>query len=335
MKNFVDLFSAWLQGKKRLLIITHKNPDGDALGSLFGLYHLLAARHLICHVHLAEQPPEVYRGLKALTAPANRLFIDKQTDVSSYDGVIVLDAAREDMPTLPNLISHCHNKGIPTLAIDHHPDNELYAKDTILVSDYAATAAIITALALALEWPISEQAATSLLLGVIRDTGGFRFQNTDATTMRLTASLMEAGGDYHGLMHRIFFSEKLEKLRMIGEVINSKINLSCNGRLLWVSLPTELFEQFDLHKRDMEGLIDALRVIRGVVITCVFTEHNGEIKLSMRSCDERYPVQPIAHQLGGGGHLLASGARLSNSSFQAAESKFIKLAERVLNGEEI
>ncbi len=331
MSNFISEISDWFKDKKKIMAITHVKPDGDALGSLFGLSYLMNANGKTMHTHLECNPPELYMGMSELTTMKSKQFVGKEMDLSSYDGVVILDAARRIMPSLKNAIDIANKHGVPVLVIDHHADNELYG-DLNVVEPYCATAAIIADFALKTELKITKEAATCLLLGMMRDTGGFRFQNTDAKTLRITADLMELGGDYHGLTHKIFFSQDLNRLKFISFVINNKLNFTSNGRVLHAILEDEDFSSFGVHKMDMEGLIDSIRAIKGVVITCVFTYFREQVKLSLRSCDEKYPVDEIAHKIGGGGHRLAAGARMDSTSFTPAVSKFLNITGEMFNG---
>ncbi|MGL4854567.1 MAG: DHH family phosphoesterase, partial [Lentisphaeria bacterium] len=240
------------------------------------------------------------------------------------------DCARRDMPTVTNLFDIAQKHQIATCSIDHHQDNDLYAQLNI-VKPKAAAAAMVAEFAIENGLKISADAANCLLLGIIRDTGGFRFQNTDPETLRLTADLMELGANYHDLTQKIFFSEPIDRLKFISYVIENKIQFSENGQVAYTILDDEEFEQFGMKKKDMEGLIDSIRIIDGVIITCMFTRSKDQIKLSLRSCNEKYPVNTIAAEIGGGGHILAAGARMQASSFQPAVTKFLKITNEMFH----
>jgi len=331
MSDFISKISDWLEDKKKILAVTHQKPDGDALGSLFGLAYLMNQNGKTLHTHLECNPPELYMGMKELTTMKSKQFVGKEMDISSYDGVVILDAARKIMPTLKNVIDNAKKHGVSICVIDHHADNECYG-DLNLIEPYCATAAMIADFAITTELKISPETATCLLLGIMRDTGGFRFQNTDPRTLKLTAKLMELGADYHGLTHKIFFSQDLNRLKFISYVINNKLNFTSKGRVLHCILEDEEFSSFDVHKKDMEGLIDSIRAIKGVIITCIFTYWNEQVKLSLRSCDENYPVDEIAHKIGGGGHRLAAGAKVNGTSFIPAVSQFLSITGEMFNG---
>ncbi len=331
MKDYIIKLTNWLSDKKRILAVTHQKPDGDAVGSLFGFAHLLNGLKKTVHIHLETELPALYQKIPAIQNLRSKQFVDKQVDVSSYDGVVVLDAARADMPTIKNLVDIAKRHSVPLCAIDHHADNDLFA-DLNILEPYAATAEVIAEFALAEKLTITPDCATCLQLGIIRDTGGFRFQNTVPQTLRITAELMEHGADYHGLTQQIFFSEDLNKMKFTSYVINNKLQFACNNRVMYVVLEDEDFDSYGLKKKDMEGLIDSIRVVNGVKITCMITRWRNQIKLSMRSCDTRYPVNTIAKEIGGGGHVLAAGARMEADTFTPAINKFLKLTGEMFNG---
>ena len=326
MKSFVTELFDWLEDKTRILVVTHTKPDGDAIGSLFGMAYMLKDMKKIAHVYLDNELPKLYQKIDAVIGLKSKIYVDKSVDVSSYHGVVILDAANADMVSYKNVVQSANKHAVPVCVIDHHVDNKRYGNLNI-IETHAAAAAILADVAKEADLDICKDTATCLLLGIIRDTGGFRFQNTDPLTLRLTAWLMEKEADYHGLTHKIFFSEPLNRKKFVSYIIEHKIQFACKGKVLYASLEDEDFSSFDLHKCDMEGLIDHVRTVEGVVITCIFTKFRGQIKLSLRSCDENYPVNEIAQIIGGGGHKLAAGARVDGERFEPAVSKFISLVE--------
>jgi phosphoesterase RecJ-like protein len=330
MKSFVTELAEWLEDKMRILVLTHTKPDGDAVGSLFGMAYMLKGMHKITHIYLDAELPELYRQISAVKNLKTKIFVDKGVDVSSYHGVVILDAANAQMVSLKNVVESAKKHNVPVCVVDHHFDNKRYG-DLNIVENHAAAAAVLADFAQVRNLEICKDTATCLLLGIMRDTGGFRFQNTRPLTLRLTAWLMEQGADYHGLTHKIFFSEPLNRKKFLSYVIEHKIQFACGHRVLYAVLEDEDFAAFNLHKKDMEGLIDTVRTIEGVVITCLFTKFRGRIKLSLRSSDERYPVNEIAGQIGGGGHKLAAGARYDGDHFEPAVSKFLSLVEKVFS----
>lgn len=331
MKIFVSNLVAWLESKRRILVVTHTKPDGDALGSLYGVAHLMSKCAKVVHIYLDRELPELYQKLPALKSLKSKIYIANGLDISSYDGVIVLDSANDGMTSYKGVVEAANKHNVPVCNIDHHQDNTMYGSLNI-VEPYAAAAAIVADFALESGMEISEDAATCLLLGIMRDTGGFRFQNTDPLTLRLTADLIERGADYHGLTQRVFFNQPLNRMKFVSYVINNKLQFSSNGRVLFAVLEDDDFDSFGVHKQDMEGLIDHIRTVEGVIITCIFTHFRGQIKLSLRSCDENYPVNEIAQTIGGGGHKLAAGARAEGESFGPVIKKFISLTEVMFNG---
>ncbi len=331
MKAFVAELVEWLGDKRRILAVTHTKPDGDALGSLYGFAHLMGKAGKVVHIYLDKALPSLYQQISALNNLKSKIHVDKGLDISSYDGVVVLDAANETMTSYKGVVEVAKKHNVPLCVIDHHQDNQKYGTLNI-VEPYAAAAAILADFALEAGLEMGEDAATCLMLGVMRDTGGFRFQNTDPLTLRLTADLIEKGADYHGLTQKVFFNQPLNRMKFISYVINNKLQFACNGRVLFAVLEDDDFDSFGLHKQDMEGLIDYIRTVEGVVITCIFTHFRGQIKLSLRSCDERYPVNTLAQKIGGGGHKLAAGARTDGESFGPVIKKFLSLTEDMFNG---
>lgn len=331
MKIFVSELTEWLKDKRRILVVSHTKPDGDALGSLYGFAHLMAKCAKVVHIYIDRELPDLYEKIPAIKSLKSKIYLGKGLDISSYDGVVTLDTANETMTSYKGIVEAANKHNVPVCVIDHHLDNTRYGTLNI-VEPYAAAAAILADYALMSGMEISKDAASCLLLGIMRDTGGFRFQNTDPLTFRMVADLIDKGADYHGLTQRVFFNQPLNRMKFMSYVVNNKLQFSSNGRVLFAVLEDDDFDSFGVHKQDMEGLVDYIRTVEGVVITCIFTHFRGQIKLSMRSCDERFPVNGVAQIIGGGGHKLAAGARTEGDSFGPIIQRFLSLTEDLFNG---
>ncbi len=315
-----------LRKYNNFLIVTHENPDGDALGSSFALLQYLRTAGKNAQLLLPEQVPEKYIHF----APSGCLTYATGLDWANFDFIIFLDTPIPKRAALSDLIFK--NIPLPSLNIDHHPDNMNYAKWNLLVTEAAAAAEILLMVFQAdAGGKITPETATLLLLGIVMDTGCFRFDNTSPKVMRHAAELLEKGADFHHIVNEMFFSIPLSQLQFQAELISKHLRKACLGKLAWFYVPPELIEKYDVNMRNTEGLIESLRAIHGTEIVVIMQKLENGFKISMRSKNPKYSVGSIARKLNGGGHEMAAGGLIKASSLIEAEKILISHVEGVFN----
>ncbi len=315
-----------LQKYNNFLIVTHENPDGDALGSCFALLQYLRLCGKNVELLLPEEIPEKYMDFMG----AGRRTYLSGLDWANFDFVIYLDIPMPKRAALSELA--CKNIPLPSLNIDHHPDNNNYAQWNLLMPEAAATSEILFMIFKAGgREKITPEIAALLMLGMVMDTGGFRFDNTSPKVMRHAAELLELKADYHHIIDEMFFSIPLAQLKFQAELISQHLRRACRDRLAWFYVPPELVEKYDINMRNTEGLIEALRVIRGAEIVVIMQKHEMGFKISMRSKNPEYSVGSIARKLNGGGHEMAAGGLIKAASLAKAEKILITHVDGVLN----
>ena len=326
-KNISDELGSVLKENDNFLLLAHEKPDGDALGSLFGLFTVLRENGKKADAYLPEKPPMRYvpfvpEGIIAGNTP----------DLDSYSCVVCLDTSTPDRIGIEKelrgkLLSR------PMINIDHHPDNKLFGKQNFIIPDAAATAEILfRTLKDSTEMRISQTAATFLLMGMIMDTGGFRFDNTRASTLKTASELMAAGADYSRLINALFFSQPLSFVRMEAELISKNLRTAFSGRYAWAYLSDDMLKTYGVDKKDTEMLIDSIRQIDGVEIAVVFYRKDDGFKISMRSKNKKYSVAKIARALNGGGHELAAGGFMKTDNISEAENTVLSHVSAILEG---
>ena len=308
------------------LIVTHENPDGDALGSGFALLQYLRLCGKRVELLLPEEIPEKYTDF-ACSGCRNQI---SGLEWADFDFVIYLDTPLPKRAALAGL--EFKNIPLPSLNIDHHPDNVSFAKWNLVMPEAAATAEILFMIFKACDKEkITPEVAGLLLLGIVMDTGGFRFDNTSPGVMRHAAELLELKADYHNIINAMFFSTPPAQLQFQSELISKHLKRACDNRLAWFYVPPELVEKYNVNMRNTEGLIESLRAIRGAEIVVIMQKHDMGFKISMRSKNPKYSVGSIARKLNGGGHEMAAGGLIKASSLENAEKILITHVEGVLN----
>lgn len=324
MSNIISLAQAagLIKAARSIAVFTHENPDGDAIGSSTGLALLLREAGKKCGLFFSAEPPAIYRMFIQTEYSTS---LSQEELISNYDLVIQLDTASTQRIAAPHGVTI--DAELPLLVIDHHIDNQQYGRWNV-IKEKAATAGIVAELADIL-FPghkIPEQAATLLMLGLVTDSGCFRFDNTTPDAFYTAGKLLESGANYKEIIERIFFSKPLNRLQFESELLSNHLELYCDGKVALVRIPPEIITKYNIIMADTEGLIDVFRAIDGVEITVMmYYRANGMLKISTRASNPEHPVGPIARALGGGGHEMAAGCLLPGGDMAAAAAKIIDL----------
>jgi phosphoesterase RecJ-like protein len=298
----MDAIAASIRENDRFLLTTHEGPDGDALGSLLAMQHLLSqlGKDSLMFLAAKEFPlPIEYRFL-----PLEEVFHEPPADMADRT-VVFLDCGNIDrMP-----FEFLRNEGTEILNIDHHHDNTRFGALNLVDVDASSTAEIVYALARHLVAEITPEMASALYVGLVTDTGRFSYENTNAGTHRIAAELIEAGVDVNDTYRRLYEHVPIEKLRLISRALDA-IQLPCEG--LAVTYITEAdYEATGSGEEMTEGIIDFLRALEGVKVAAVVRElgSRGKAarKVSLRSSGDGVDVSAIARERGGGGHVRAAG----------------------------
>lgn len=298
--SLAQRFREEVAGAQSVLIGTHMNPDGDALGSALALSHYFdqegISHEVLCH-H---------------SAPANLKFLPGVDRVrqapfqKDHDLGIMLDL--EALSRLGNVEPFFSR--LPRLVvIDHHVPMEAPGDLRIVQTEAPATALILANLLFALNAEVTPDMATCLLTGIVTDTGSFRFRNTTAEAMHVSARLLELGGDINRVSEEVFQRKPLASARLLGYLLE-RMTLEEDNRIAYGGLTFDDFDKTNAKDEDTEGFVNELLSIDTVQIAALFREgKKGRVRISFRSRDE-YNVAEVAQEFGGGGHRNAAGCAM-------------------------
>jgi bifunctional oligoribonuclease and PAP phosphatase NrnA len=292
-----------LRSRDRFLLTAHEGPDGDALGSLLGMHHLLTqlGKDSVMFLAAKEFPlPIEYRFL-----PLEEVFHEAPADMADRT-IVFLDCGNIDrMPV--DFLTDGDNF---TINIDHHHDNTRFGDVNLVDVNASCTAEIVYDLSLLLGATITKEMASALYVGLITDTGKFMYENTNAHTHRVAAELIDAGVDVDDTYRRLYEHVPLEKLRLIARALES-IQMHCDGRLVVSNITAADYAATGAGEEMTEGVIDHLRSIDGTKVAAVVRDlgNRGRAarKVSLRSSEGDIDVSAIARKRGGGGHKRAAG----------------------------
>jgi phosphoesterase RecJ-like protein len=293
-----------LRQADKLLLTTHENPDGDALGSLLSMHWILEqlGKDSLMFMSPDEFPlPWEYRDLTfdgMVGAPPED--VDERT-------VVFLDCGNIDrMP-----VDFLQQEGIHIVNIDHHHDNTHFGTVNLVVPEASCTAEIVWHLAQDLGAEITPPLADALYLGLVTDTGRFMYENTTAEAHRMAADLIEVGVQPHEVYRRLYEDLPFSRLQLLQRALASVERLD-GGSVTVAHLTKDDFEDTGAVETDSEGIVDHMRAVEGTSVAVLVREllsdeRAGKRKVSLRATDGKVDVSRIARELGGGGHPQAAG----------------------------
>jgi phosphoesterase RecJ-like protein len=299
----IERVAAEIRGRDRFLLTAHEGPDGDALGSLLGMHHLLTqlGKDSVMFLAAKEFPlPIEYRFL-----PLEEVFHEAPADMADR-AAIFLDCGNIDrMP-----VDFLSEEGVFTINVDHHHDNTLFGNVNLVEVDASCTAEIVYELAILLGAEITPEIAAALYVGLVTDTGKFMYENTNARTHRIAADLIEAGVDVDETYRRLYEHVPIEKLRLLSRALEG-IQHHCDDRLVLAYIAAADYEASGAGEEMTEGIIDHLRSVEGARVAALIRDlgdrGRAARKVSLRSSDGAVDVSAIARLRGGGGHKRAAG----------------------------
>lgn len=297
----------------RVLIFAHCRPDGDALGSSFGLKTFLES---------VGKEAEVFTP-GAIPLRHSKIFSGALTEMTeeefrSFDTIVAVDCANPARLGAPSFLDIDALRKMRFINIDHHGGNSMESGFFNLVSpDSSSCCELLVQILTSCGAKLSKETATYFLTGMMTDTGCFRFSNTDAETLRTAALLFDSGAELEKIVNAVFFSKPLSQTRFESELMNEHLCIASEGRIAYAFIHESLLKKHNFDLKEDEGIIDLLREIDGVTVAILFHRTQDGVKVSMRSKDRSFPVGPVARSFGGGGHELAAGATVDASDEEA------------------
>jgi len=286
----------------RFAVLSHVRPDGDALGSQLALGLSLKRLGKDVRIWNEEGMLEKYSFL-----PSANLLTKPPADPEDVDVAIALDTAIQNRlgTALPAVRS-----AKVWINIDHHPSNPGYG-DLVYINPKApATGQILFELIRSEKLPIDAAIAENLYVAISTDTGSFQYPNTTARTFEIAAELVRAGVDVGRVSQLTYENYPRRRSELLRDLLGT-MRFEANDRVASFSLSLATAKKLGVLPEDNEGLIDHLRAIDGVIVAVFFEElADGKVRVSMRSKSEKVNVCAICEKFGGGGHVLAAGARL-------------------------
>ena len=293
-----------LQGADKLLLTTHENPDGDALGSLLGMHEILTqlGKDSLMFMAAAEFPlPYEYRHMDL-----DGVIHEPPADLTERT-VVFLDCGNIDrMP-----VDFLQADGLHVLNIDHHHDNTRFGTVNLVCGQKSCTAEMVFDLSKELGADITQSIAESLYVGLVTDTGKFMFDNTTPEAHHMAAELIEAGVSPAEIHRRLYEGLPYARTQLLARAL-ARVTRFDDGAVTMTHLTRDDFTQANAVETDSEGIVDHLRAVENTAVAVLVrdllaADRAGWRKASLRATDDRVDVSSIAREFGGGGHRQAAG----------------------------
>jgi phosphoesterase RecJ-like protein len=293
-----------LRQADKLLLTTHENPDGDALGSLLAMHRILGqlGKDSLMFMSPDEFPlPWEYRGFSF-----DGLVGAPPADVAERT-IVFLDCGNIDrMP-----VDFLQEDGLHILNIDHHHDNTRFGTVNLVCPVASCTAEIVWRLSKELDVEITPGIADALYVGLVTDTGRFMYENTSADAHRMAAELIEAGVQPHAVYRRLWEDLPFRRLQLLQRALAS-VERHDDGAITIAHLVKRDYEETGALETDSEGVVDHMRAVEGTRVAVLVREllsedREGMRKVSLRATDGSVDVSKVARAFGGGGHPQAAG----------------------------
>nr|WP_181369554.1 bifunctional oligoribonuclease/PAP phosphatase NrnA [Flavobacterium album] len=317
-----------LASPKKIAIIPHRNPDGDAMGSTLGLYHFLKQKG---HEANVISPNEFPDFLAWLPGADTVTVFERQNDAATkilQEAELVFTL---DFNTLGRIGEQMENVlkslTVPFIMIDHHQAPDDYAAYTFSDTNYGSTCEMVYHFINALDEKeyLNKTVATCLYTGIVTDSGSFRYPLTTGTTHRVAAEFIDLGINNSEIHSLLFDNHSHARIQILARALQN-LKVLPEYKTSYTSLSQDELNSFGHNKGDTEGIVNYGLSMKGIVFTAFFTENKEEgiIKISFRSKGDFDVNQFARDHFSGGGHINAAGGK-STESLEATIKKFIAI----------
>lgn len=326
-KQDVTKIKQLLSTPKKIVIVSHKNPDGDAIGSSLGLYLYLVKKNHQVDVIMPNDYPNFLKWMPSENVVVNyeATVESSNTIINNADVIFTLDfnslQRAGDMETVLE-----QAKAIKIM-IDHHQQPDAYPTYTYSDINICSTSQMVYHFIEMLGDVdlVDKNIGTCLYTGIMTDTGSFRFQSTTSTTHKVVANLIDKGVDNAQIHNNVYDTNSYTRLQLLGRALNN-LKVIPEFKTAYITLSQQELNEYNFKKGDTEGVVNYGLSLKGIVMAVIFIEHKQEgiIKMSLRSKGD-FSVNEFARaHFNGGGHTNAAGGR-SNLPLTKTVEKFISI----------
>lgn len=316
---------------KRIAIIPHRSPDGDAMGSTLGLYHFL----LKLNQHPVVIAPNDFPFFLDWLPASETVLVYENDRVNCtkilQEAELVFTLDFNALHRTGELEQVLNKLTAPMIMIDHHQLPDSYATFTYSDTSFGSTCEMVYNFIsfLGKKSLIDKTIATCLYTGILTDSGGFRFPKTTGTTHRIVAEFIDLGVENTEIPNLLFDNNSYDRLQLLGRALQN-MKVLFDKKTSYISLSQKELDEFNYIKGDTEGIVNYGLTIKGIVFAAIFIEHRDEniIKISFRSQGDFDVNQFAREHFSGGGHINAAGGK-SYESLENTIKKFEKIVSSI------
>jgi len=312
LEEDLAIAAALISAADQVALACHVAPDGDALGSMLALHHVLLAggRDSVAGFAGTQVTGPHYRELPGLDLLTHPLQYPAEPEV-----MVTLDCG--SLGRLGDLAINA-KAAKELIVVDHHVSNTRYGSIHLVDPSAAASAVVVSRLIDALGLPLNQDAAICLYAGLVCDTGRFQYESTGTEAFELARRLVEFDVPIARLNRVLFEEHRLAYLRLVGDVLG-RAQMVADKSFIWAAITEADLTQYDVTLEETEGLIDFLRQAKEAETSCVLKEAEGHVRVSLRSLGH-VDVSAVAALFGGGGHRYAAGFTTTDPVPQVVET---------------
>ncbi len=288
-----------IEAAHNILILTHENPDGDAVGSSLGFMHALKKIGKQVTV-LIPEINNMYSFLPGFSEIKHEI-----ENVEDFDLCIALDSSDTERLFI---CKPYFEKIEHTIVIDHHITNQNFGDVNYVNAVASSTCQNLIIVLAAMEIAINKEMAECIYTGILTDTGGFRY-NTQSETFEFAAMLLETGIDISKIYRIVFDTTTEKRTRLLSRALD-RLEILEDGKIAFTYITTQDVDELQNEDGDYENIVNYGRNISGVEVSIFAREKDGRYKISLRA-NEYVDVSQIASKYAGGGHLRAAGLEMA------------------------
>lgn len=294
--------AAQILATNRILLVSHRRPDGDTLGASCALYLALQSMGKKATLACIDEIPRRLRFI-----PATEKFV-REFNFEQYDLIIISDAGAHHMTGFHEKYPEFLSKKVPILNIDHHASNEGFGTFNLIDTAASSATMVVWNLLKVLAVPPTKEIAVALMAGIYNDTGGFMHSNTTQETFEMAGELMRSGFSVTEIVRPMFKQSTISQLKLWGFILE---NMRKNEKDVVSSVVTESdLKVIGAHGSDTGGIVDLMNTVPDASFIMLLAEDEGWVKGSLRTQREDVNLSELASEFGGGGHKKASGFRV-------------------------
>ena len=295
----IDQILKCIKKSKNIVIVTHENPDGDAVGSSLAMYHALKGLKKNVDIIIPEYA-KCFNELPGIDE------VIKESD-KVYDLAISLDAATDK---LLNVWVKYFREADQRIVIDHHSTNTMFGDINYVDLSAPACAQVVYMLIKHYRWKITPEIGTCIMAGIITDTGGFQYSGVSKDTFNIAAELLDVGVNISKVYKKVFDTKTRSSFELRRIAID-RMEFLEDGKIAFTYVTNEDERKVNAGVGDYEGIVSEGRSVEGVEVSIFLHElKDGEFKISLRS-NSYVNVSDVCIMFGGGGHIRAAGAKMT------------------------